>query len=207
MTWIKICGITNIEDAMKAATLGADSLGFIFAPSPRRVEPATVRAIIQDLPSSIFKVGVFLNHPLSEVKEIAVYCNLDGLQLHGEEPLYYCQKFSQQVIKSIRIRDMESLKDMAKYPNVPILLDTWSPKQGGGTGTPFPWEIALKAKKERDFILSGGLNPANVGEAIRKVKPMGVDVSSGVEAAPGKKDPLKMAEFIKEVRQADEHTR
>ena len=207
MTWIKICGMTNLEDALKAASLGANSLGFIFAPSPRRVEPTLVRAIVQNLPASVFKVGVFLNHPLSEVKEIAAYCNLDGLQLHGEEPLYYCQKFSQQVIKSIRIRDMESLKDMAKYPNVSILLDTWSPTQGGGTGTPFPWEIAIKAKEERDFILSGGLSPANVGEAIKTVRPMGVDVSSGVEAAPGKKDPLKMAEFIKEVRQADEHTR
>jgi phosphoribosylanthranilate isomerase len=127
--------------------------------------------------------------------------------LHGEEPLDYCQQFSQQVIKSIRIRDMESLKDMAKYPNISILLDTWSPTQGGGTGISFPLEIALKARKERDFILSGGLNPANVGNVIRTVRPLGVDVSSGVEAAPGKKDPLKMAEFIKEVRQADEHTR
>ena len=207
MTWIKICGITNIEDGLKAASLGADSLGFIFAPSPRRVEPATVRAIVQNLSTSVFKVGVFLNHPLSEVKEIAAYCNLNGLQFHGEESPDYCQKFSQQVIKTIRIKDLESLKDMAKYPNVSILLDTWSPTQGGGTGTPFPWEIALKAKGERDFILSGGLSPLNVGEAIKKVRPMGVDVCSGVEAVPGKKDPLKMAEFIKEVRQADEYTK
>ena len=207
MTWIKICGITNIEDGLKAASLGADSLGFIFAPSPRRVEPATVRAIVQNLSTSVFKVGVFLNHPLSEVKEIAAYCNLNGLQFHGEESPDYCQKFSQQVIKTIRIKDLESLKDMAKYPTVSILLDTWSPTQGGGTGTPFPWEIALKAKGERDFILSGGLSPLNVGEAIKKVRPMGVDVCSGVEAVPGKKDPLKMAEFIKEVRQADEYTK
>jgi len=207
MTWIKICGITNIEDGLKAASLGADSLGFIFAPSPRRVEPATVRAIVQTLSTSVFKVGVFLNHPLSEVKEIAAYCNLNGLQFHGEESLDYCQKFSQQVIKTIRIKDLESLKDMAKYPNVSILLDTWSPTQGGGTGTPFPWEIASKAKGKRDFILSGGLSPLNVGEAIKKVRPMGVDVCSGVEAVPGKKDPLKMAEFIKEVRQADEDTK
>ena len=207
MTWIKICGITNIEDGLKAASLGADSLGFVFAPSPRRVEPATVRAIVQNLSTSVFKVGVFLNHPLSEVKEIAAYCNLNGLQFHGEESPEYCQKFSQQVIKTIRIKDLESLKDMAKYPNVSILLDTWCPTQGGGTGTPFPWEIALKAKGERDFILSGGLSPLNVGEAIKKVRPMGVDVCSGVEAVPGKKDPLKMAEFIKEVRQADEYTK
>ena len=207
MTWIKICGITNIEDGLKAASLGADALGFIFAPSPRRVEPAMVRAIVQSLSTSVLKVGVFLNHPLPEVQEIAAYCNLNGLQFHGEESPDYCQKFSQQVIKTIRIKDLESLKDMAKYPNVSILLDTCSPTQGGGTGTPFPWEIALKAKEERDFILSGGLSPLNVGEAIKKVRPMGVDVCSGVETIPGKKDPLKMAEFIKEVRKADEHTR
>jgi phosphoribosylanthranilate isomerase len=166
-----------------------------------------VRAIVQNLSTSVFKVGVFLNHPLSEVKEIAAYCNLNGLQFHGEESPDYCQNFSQQVIKTIRIKDFESLKDMAKYPTVSILLDTWSSTQGGGTGTPFPWEIALKAKGERDFILSGGLSPLNVGEAIKKVRPMGVDVCSGVEAVPGKKDPLKMAEFIKEVRQADEYTK
>ena len=207
MTWIKICGITNIEDGLKAASLGADALGFIFAPSPRRVEPAIVRAIVQNLSTSVLKVGVFINHPLSEVKEIAAYCNLNGLQFHGEEPPDYCKNFSQQVIKTIRIKDLESLKDMAKYPNVSILLDTWSSTQGGGTGTIFPWEIALKAKEERNFILSGGLTPSNVGEAIKKVRPMGVDVCSGVETISGKKDPLKMAEFIKEVRQANEYTR
>ena len=207
MTWIKICGITNIEDGLKAASLGTDALGFIFAASPRRVEPAAVRAIVQTLPTSIFKVGVFLNHPLHKVQEIAAYCNLNGLQFHGEESPDYCQKFSQEVIKTIRIKDIESLKDMAKYPNVSILLDTYSPTQGGGTGTTFPWEIAIKAKNERNFILSGGLTPLNVGEAIKKIRPMGVDVCSGVETSPGKKDPLKMTEFIKEVRKADEHTR
>jgi len=207
MTWIKICGITNIEDGLKAVSLGVDALGFIFAHSPRRVEPAIVRTIVQNLPVSVFKVGVFLNHPLSEVKKIAAYCNLNGLQFHGEESPEYCQSFSQQVIKTIRIKDLESLKDMAKYPNVSILLDTWSSTQGGGTGTTFPWEIALIAKGERDFILSGGLSPLNVGEAIKKVRPMGVDVCSGVETVPGKKDPLKMAEFIKEVRKADEYTK
>lgn len=206
MTWIKICGITNIEDGLRAASLGVDALGFIFAPSPRKVDPAIVRAIIQNLPTTLFKVGVFFNHPLSEVQETAAYCNLNGLQLHGEESPDYCQAFSQQVIKTIRIRDLESLKEMAKYPNVSILLDTWSPTKGGGTGTPFPWEIALKAKEKGDFILSGGLNPSNVANAVKKIGPMGVDVCSGVEMTPGKKDPLKMAEFIKEVRKADEHT-
>ncbi|MGD0919255.1 MAG: phosphoribosylanthranilate isomerase [Thermodesulfobacteriota bacterium] len=206
MTWIKICGITNIEDALRAASLGVDALGFIFAPSPRKVDPATVRAIIQNLPTTLFKVGVFSNHPLSEVQETAAYCNLNGLQLHGEESPDYCQAFSQQVIKTIRIKDLESLKDMAKYPNVSILLDTWSPTKGGGTGTPFPWEIALKAKGKRDFILSGGLNPSNVADAVKKIGPMGVDVCSGVETMPGKKEPSKMAEFIKEVRKADEVT-
>lgn len=206
MTWIKICGITNIEDALNVASLGADALGFIFAPSPRRVDPVTVRGIVRSFPTSLLKVGVFLNHTLSDVQEIAAYCHLDSLQFHGEESPGYCQKFSQQVIKTIRIRGLESLKNMVRFRNVWILLDTYNPTKGGGTGIQFPWEVALKAKEERDFILSGGLNPSNVGEAIKKVRPMGVDVCTGVETTPGKKDLSRLADFVKEVRKADENT-
>jgi len=206
MTWIKICGITNIEDALNAASQGADALGFIFAPSPRKVNRTTVRGIVQSLPASLLKVGVFLNQTLSEVREIADYCHLDGLQFHGEESPEYCRKFSQRVIKTIRIKGVESLKDMVRFRNVWILLDTYDPLKGGGTGVQFPWEVASKAKEERDFILSGGLNPSNVGEAIKKIRPMGVDVCSGVEMTPGNKDLSRMVEFIKEVRKADEHT-
>jgi phosphoribosylanthranilate isomerase len=204
MTWIKICGITNIEDGLKAASLGVDALGFIFAPSPRRVIPSTVRKMIQSLPAAVLKVGVFVNQRFSEVEEIAAYCFLNLLQFHGEESPGYCQKFPLPVIKTIRIKDFESLNDMERYPDATILLDTYSPVKAGGTGIPFPWEIALKAKEKRNFILSGGLNPDNVGEAISKVRPWGVDVSSGVETVPGKKDLFKMIDFVKEAKKADE---
>lgn len=207
MTWIKICGITNTEDGLKAASLGVDALGFIFAPSLRRVEPDIAQKIIRALPKTLLKVGVFVNEKLEEVLRVAEYCSLNGLQFHGEESPEYCQKFFHPIFKAIHIKDLESLKDMEKYCDVSILLDTDNPVQAGGTGNPFPWEIALKAKEKRNFILSGGLNPGNVGEAIKKVRPWGVDVCSGVEALPGKKDQSKMVEFIKEVRKADEHTK
>ena len=207
MTWIKICGITNEEDALQAASLEIDAVGFIFAPSPRRVDPSVVEQIVRQLSTPLLKVGVFVNQDLSEVEEIAKRCNLNVLQFHGEEPPGYCQHFSLPVMKAIRIKDPESLRNMDLYPNVSILLDTYHPTKAGGTGNPFPWEIALKAKEKRDFILSGGLTPENVREAIKKVSPLGVDVSSGVERVPGKKDFSKMVEFVKEVKKADEKTR
>ncbi len=207
MTWVKICGITNIEDGLKAASLGVDALGFIFAPSLRRVEPDTTHKIIQALPTTLLKVGVFVDEDPEEVLRVAEYCGLNALQFHGKESPDYCQKFSLLVIKAIQIKDLESLDDMERYPDTILLLDTYSPVKAGGTGNSFSWEIALKAKEKRDFILSGGLNQDNVGEAIKKMRPFGVDVCSGVETNPGKKDLLKMAEFVKEVRKADEKTR
>ena len=206
MTWIKICGITNIEDGLKAASLGVDALGFIFAPSLRRVEPDKAKKIIKALPNTLLKVGVFVNEEQKEIQRVTEYCGLNGLQFHGEESPEYCQKFFHPVFKTIHIRDFESLKDIEKYHDVFILLDTYSPVQEGGTGKTFSWEIALAARNKRDFILSGGLNPSNVAGAIKKVKPWGVDLCSGVETSPGKKDPLKMRDFVKEVRKADEKT-
>jgi len=206
MTWIKICGITNLDDGLKAASLGVDALGFIFAPSVRRIKPDVAKKVILALPKTLFKVGVFVDEEEKEVLRVAEYCRLNGLQFHGEESPEYCQKFLHPVFKAIHIRDSESLKDMEKYHDVSILLDTSSPVQAGGTGKSFPWEVAVIAKERRDFILSGGLSPLNVGEAIKKVKPWGVDASSGVESSPGKKDLLKMEEFVKEVRKADETT-
>ena len=206
MTWIKICGITNLEDGLNAASLRVDALGFIFAPSPRRIEPELAKKIIQALPQALMKVGVFVNEDQEEVQRIIEYCGLNGLQFHGTESPEHCRGFSLPVFKAIRIKDLESLKDMEKYHDVSILLDTYSPGQVGGIGNPFPWEIALIAKEKRDFILSGGLSPLNVREAIKKVRPRGVDVSSGVELLPGKKDLSKMVEFVKEVKKADETT-
>ena len=207
MTWIKICGITNTEDALRAASLEIDALGFVFAPSPRRVDPSTVQEIVQYLSPSVLRVGVFVNQDYSEVEKILKDCGLSALQFHGMESPDYCRTFLFPVIKAIRIRDVESLREIDRYPNVSILLDTYHPLKAGGTGSPFPWEIALEAKKKKDFILSGGLTPDNVGQAIRKVRPLGVDVSSGVESMPGKKDLSKMVEFVEEVKKADEETR
>lgn len=207
MTWIKICGITNLEDGLHAVSLRIDALGFIFAPSSRRVEVGTAREIIKALPKTLLKVGVFVNEKEAEVRRVVEYCGLNGLQFHGEESPEYCQKFSYPVFKALHVRDFGSLMEMEKYPeDVFILLDTYSPVQMGGTGSPFSWEIALKAKEERNFILSGGLSPINVGEAVKKVRPWGVDVSSGVEATPGKKDFSKMVKFVKEVKKADAAT-
>jgi phosphoribosylanthranilate isomerase len=208
MTWIKICGITNLEDGLHAASLGIDALGFIFATSPRRVEVGTAREIIKALPKTLLKVGVFVNEEEAEVRRVIEYCGLNGVQFHGEESSEYCHKFSCPVFKAVHVRDFESLKDMDKYSkDVFILLDTYSPVQMGGTGSPFPLEIALKAKAKRNFILSGGLNPINVGEAVKKVRPWGVDVSSGVEMTPGKKDFSKMVKFVREVKNEDAATR
>lgn len=206
MTWIKICGITNLDDGLKAASLGVDALGFIFAPSVRRIKPDVAKKVILALPKTLFKVGVFVDEEEKEVLRVAEYCRLNGLQFHGEESPEYCQKFLHPVFKAIHIRDSESLKDMERYRGLSLLLDTYSPGQAGGTGKPFSWEVAVIAKERRDFILSGGLSPLNVGEAIKKVKPWGVDASSGVESSPGKKDLLRMEEFVKEVRKADETT-
>jgi phosphoribosylanthranilate isomerase len=204
MTWIKICGITNIEDALNAASLGVDAVGFIFAPSPRRVGPAVAKKIIFPLPKTLLKVGVFVDEDPKEVLRVAEYCGLNTLQFNGEESPEYCQKFFHTVFKAIHIRDFENLKDVKRYHDVSILLDSYSPIQAGGTGKPFQWEVALEAKEKTNFILSGGLNPLNVREAIMKVRPFGVDVCSGVESAPGKKDLSKMIEFVKEVKEADE---
>jgi len=206
MTWIKICGITNMEDALSAASLGIDALGFVFAPSPRKVEPEVAKKIIQVLPKTLLNVGVFVNEEVEEVRGVAKYCKLNALQFHGEESAEYLKKFSHPIFKAIQIKDLESLKNMEKYDDVSLLLDTYSPMQAGGTGNPFPWEVALIVKEKRDFILSGGLSPLNVREAVIKVRPWGVDVSSGVELFPGKKYLLKMEEFVNEVKKADETT-
>ena len=207
MTWIKICGITNLQDALQAATLEVDALGFIFAPSPRRIDPPAAKEIIRSLPPPVLKIGVFVDEEIPKVRKIADECGLNGLQFHGHESPEYCQAFSLPVIKTITIRGMESLKEMEQYPSVSILLDTWSAEKAGGTGKVFCWEWAEKAKERRGFILSGGLNPMNVYQAIQRLTPFGVDVCSGVEQIPGKKDSWKMIDFVQEVRRADASTR
>ena len=207
MTWIKICGITNLQDALQAATLEVDALGFIFAPSPRRIDPLAAREIVRSLPPSVFKIGVFVDEEISEVRRIADDCGLNGLQFHGQESPEYCQEFPLPVIKTIAVRSIDSLREMEKYSSVSILLDAWSAERAGGSGKAFCWEWAGETWEKRDFILSGGLNPMNVYQAVQRLKPVGVDVCSGVEQIAGKKDSGKMIDFVKEVRRADGSTR
>lgn len=200
MTWIKICGITNSEDAINAYRLGVNAVGFIFAPSPRRIEPDTAKRIIDILPDHLFKVGVFVNEEIKEVKRIANYCGLNLLQFSGYETPDYCKEFDLPVIKAIHIRDYKDIEEIERFQDHFILLDTYSPSKAGGTGKTFSWDIALKAKGLKEFILSGGLNPLNVREAIKKVSPWGVDVCSGVEKMEGRKDFSKMVNFVMEVK-------
>lgn len=207
MTFIKICGLTNIPDALAAVSLGADALGFIFAPSPRQVSPEVALAICKELPPHIWKVGVFVNADLKEVKQIANLCGLTTLQFHGEESPGYCAQAPLPVIKTIKIKGVESLPEIKNYASSLLLLEGHHPTQAGGTGKTFPWELVLKIKDKINFILAGGLTPQNVSRAIALLHPWGVDVCSGVEESPGKKDKNKMSKFIKEVKRSYALTR
>jgi len=200
---IKICGITNTEDAIAAAELGADALGFVFAPSPRQVSPEMAREIITALPPFVRTVGVFMDQDPDEVSYIADLCRLDLLQFHGKESPTYCARFEQRVIKAVRVRNQGHLEGCSEYSGIvdALLLDTYVSGRSGGTGLTFDWNIALEAKKYGRIILAGGLNPDNVAEAISMVKPYAVDASSGLEQKPGVKDREKMARFIQTVRQ------
>lgn len=200
---IKICGITNFDDALAAAELGADYIGFVFAPSPRRIEPERAKTIIDRLPRAVLKVGVFVNEHADKVKEIASYCSLDWLQFHGDESPEYCQRFEQRVIKTVRVKNGASLDRLADYQVDAFLLDTYSEDKLGGTGKTFDWNIAREAKKYGKIFLSGGLNAGNVAEAIKLVKPYAVDVSSGIESAPYQKNHTKIRSFIEACRKID----
>ena len=207
MTKIKICGITNKEDALWAINLKVDALGFIFADSPRRVKPEIVQEIIKLLPPFVSSVGVFVDEDREKVKEIAKSCGLTTLQFHGQEPPSYCKEFKQKVVKAFRVKDKSVLKKAAQYQNKvdAYLLDTYSPFTYGGTGKTFDWSIAKEIKEfGLPIILSGGLNPENIREAISEVDPYGVDVSSGVEGRPGKKNLEKLINFVRIVRKTDE---
>jgi phosphoribosylanthranilate isomerase len=198
---IKICGITNEEDALAAARFGADALGFIFAPSPRRITPEKAREIIKVLPPLVQTVGVFVDENFGKVSSVAEMCGLDILQFHGSEPADYCKSFDHRVIKAVRLRNRQDLKSLAKYDGVvqALLLDTYAADKLGGTGMTFNWEWAAEAGKYGRIILAGGLNPANVAAAISMVRPYGVDASSSLEQSPGVKDHEKVMQFIAEV--------
>jgi phosphoribosylanthranilate isomerase len=198
MTKIKICGITNVDDARLAVELGADALGFVFYPkSPRSIKVRDAANICNGLPPFVARVGVFVNELEYEIEKALGECLLTALQFHGDEPPGFCQKFAAKSIKAIRMRDESSLRAAAEYDVDALLLDTYTDESRGGTGRTFDWSLAVKAKElGPPIILSGGLTAANVQGAIRAVRPYGVDVSSGVEREPGKKDPEKLRRFI-----------
>ena len=201
---IKICGITNMEDAVMAFAYGADALGFIFyEKSPRYVSPETAMSIIQNLPDEISKVGVFVNHDIHAVREIYEFCGLDLIQLHGDESPDYCREFSQSIlIKAISPRNEEDLGIVNQYNVKAVIVDARESGLYGGTGKKSNWELAAKLKEMHLLVLSGGLNAGNILQGIRTVSPHAVDVNSGVELSPGKKDPKKVQSMIETVHAA-----
>ncbi|MFZ4859255.1 MAG: phosphoribosylanthranilate isomerase [Desulfuromonadaceae bacterium] len=201
MVKIKICGITNLEDALMAVEAGADALGFVFFQgSSRYISPQQAATILCHLPPFVQTVGLFVNEETAIVNAIADQCRLDIVQLHGEESPDYCHAVRRRIIKAFRVKDASSLDTIADYRVAGSLLDAWSPVAHGGTGTTFNWDIAARAAASRPIILAGGLTPENVAEAITAVKPYAVDVSSGVESAPGKKDAGLVSRFIRATR-------
>jgi len=200
---VKICGITNIEDARHASACGADALGFVFYPgSPRFVDPDQARRIIAELPPMVTTVGLFVNEPPARVREMVEFCGLNTVQLHGEEEPAQCSYPPCRVIKALRLRQEMDHSIFSAYQVSALLLDAYVPDKFGGTGQRCDWDRAAQIASQHRVILAGGLNPDNVADAIRQVLPYGVDVSSGVEKKPGQKDPDKVAMFIRMARES-----
>lgn len=201
---VKICGITNVEDAEAAVEAGADLLGFVFAEeSPRCVSIEQAARIAQVVPPYILRVGLFVNAPEELVMHAMNACGLQLLQFHGEETADYCRQFGAMSMKAFRVKGPETIQALIEFPTDAWLLDAFVPGQRGGTGHSFNWNLAVEAVNlGRPVFLAGGLTPENVAEAVRSVQPYGVDVSSGVEASPGKKDHAKVRQFIQAAKAA-----
>jgi phosphoribosylanthranilate isomerase len=208
---VKICGITNLKDAREAFEAGADFIGFNFYPhSPRCVTPRTARRILQRLPKKLAAVGVFVNEREDKMLEIAREVGLDYLQLHGEESPETVSRLARNlpIIKAVRVRESFRTAELARFKRASaFLLDGFDRRRHGGSGKTFRWNIALRAKRAGHIFLAGGLTPKNVTEAIRFAKPYAVDVCSGVEAKPGKKDPALVADFMRAVRSVQRKVR
>jgi phosphoribosylanthranilate isomerase len=204
MVRVKICGITNLKDARQALAAGADFLGFNFyARSPRYVTPRRAKSILQRLPKKTASVGVFVNEREDEMLRIAHRVRLDYLQLHGEESPATIKQLARHlpVIKAVRVRDSFRTAELARYKHVSaFLLDGFDRRRHGGSGKSFRWNLALRAKLAGRIFLAGGLTAENVGKAILSAKPYAVDVCSGVESKPGKKDPALVVKFMRAVR-------
>jgi phosphoribosylanthranilate isomerase len=203
---VKICGITNPADAQVAIAAGADLLGFIFSEtSPRHVTVETAAGIGRNLPPHTVRTGVFVNASEALVTRAIAECGLNLLQFHGDEPPEFCMRFGVMSMKAFRVHDAESLKALPNYQTDAWLLDAFLPNAHGGTGERFNWNLAIEAQKfGKPIFLAGGLTPENVAEAVRTVQPFGVDVSSGVEYSPGKKNHEKIRDFIANVRKVEQ---
>lgn len=205
MVKIKMCGITNVDDARVAVEAGADALGFVmYRKSPRFVKPAVVKAIVAGLPPFMLPVGVFVNEEPARVRTLMDECGLALAQLHGDETAPYCQDLGRPVLKALRLKDRGTFLALAEFSgraNVRgFLIDAFSDQAYGGTGQTVDWGLAQEVAQSMPVVLAGGLTPVNVAEAIARVRPYGVDVSSGVELSPGKKDHRKVKAFIHAAR-------
>lgn len=204
---VKVCGITRGGDAALAAKLGASAIGFVFWPrSPRYIEPAAAAGITRTLPANVAPVGVFVNPTREEVQEVAATVGLATVQLHGDEPATLCDGLPYDIWKAVAV-DSNRQATRTRLDEVPaevtVLLDASDPTRRGGTGRTIDWEVAAAIAAERRTVLAGGLAPGNVGAALRRVRPYGLDVSSGVEESPGRKDPDRLRAFFEAVRAAD----
>ena len=201
---VKVCGITRRDDALLAADLGASAVGFVFwPPSPRYVEPAAAAAIARELPADVAPIGVFVDAPVDDVRRIAAEVGLAAVQLHGDEPPTLCDELPYRVLKAVAVAGAATHAAADQVPSrVTVLLDARDPVRKGGTGRTVDWRVAAEVAVRRRIFLAGGLRPENVGEALRTVRPYGIDVSSGVEAEPGRKDAGRLRDFFEEVARA-----
>ena len=202
MTRIKICGIRRPEDARAAADAGASAIGMVFWPgSPRAVDTAAARAIVAALPAGVPAIGVFVNQTADEINAAIDGAGLFGVQLHGDEPVDLIERIRRPVIRAVTLRGLDVLDVLP--PQVTVLIDAVDHERRGGTGQTIDWAAAAAVARRRPIVLAGGLTPSNVEQAMAAVRPYAVDVSSGVETAPGTKDHARIAAFIDAVRRAD----
>lgn len=203
MVKVKVCGITNYQDASVAVELGAHALGFIFASSPRQIIPEKARDIIRAVPPFVKTVGVFVDEDMDKITEIMAFCGLDLAQLHGDESPDFCHELMPNVVKAFRLKDESTISAIRPYLGQvrALLFDTHSEEKRGGTGKTFDWDLAVKGKALGvPIILSGGLGPSNIKRAISTVRPDSVDVNSGIEEAPGKKSPVMLSRLMEIIR-------
>lgn len=199
MTKVKVCGIRRQKEAQWALEAGADAIGFVFADSKRKIDVEAAARISASLPPRILKFGVFVNESEERLEEIFKRVNLDYVQLHGDESEQFCEAINIPFVKAISVKEKEDLEGIEHFGGEMILLDSGKGPYRGGNGTTFNWDYAVSVELSQDLILAGGLNPDNVREAIKKVRPYMVDVSSGVET-DGKKDRVKIESFIREAK-------